>query len=93
MYAIFEYIACIKSIQYTIRQIPPKVDEVLRSMAKQENQSFNETIVQALVRGSGLTESKAKYHDLDKLAGAWMKDPKFDEAIRAQDQIDPNLWK
>ncbi len=31
--------------------------------------------------------------DLSDLAGTWVEDPAFDEAIRDQDVVDPDLWK
>lgn len=31
--------------------------------------------------------------DLSGIAGTWVDDPGFDEAIAAQRQIDPDLWK
>ena len=79
--------------QYTIRQIPEKVDEALRYKAKIEGRSLNEVVVEALTHGIGLSETKTEFHDLDHLAGTWKEDPKFDEAIRDQDQIDPDIWK
>ena len=33
------------------------------------------------------------YTDLDTIAGTWLDDPGFDDAIRAQDQVDPLLWR
>jgi len=33
------------------------------------------------------------HHDLDDLAGSWVADDKFDQAVKAMDQIDPELWK
>lgn len=33
------------------------------------------------------------HHDLDDLAGTWVSDPAFDEAISAQRQIDADMWK
>jgi hypothetical protein len=36
---------------------------------------------------------KILHHDLDHLAGTWKEDPEFDEALRLQRQIDPELWR
>jgi hypothetical protein len=35
----------------------------------------------------------ACHHDLDALIGSWEEDPAFDDAIRAQDVVDEELWK
>ena len=82
-----------KMIQYTIRQIPSQIDEALRQKSKKEGRSLNEVAVEAITLGSGFAETRPQYHDLDSLIGSWKKDSKFDEAIHAQDQIDPHLWK
>jgi hypothetical protein len=31
--------------------------------------------------------------DLSDLAGTWVEDPGFDQALAGQDQVDPELWK
>jgi hypothetical protein len=31
--------------------------------------------------------------DLSDIAGTWVEDPEFDEVMKAQRQIDPELWK
>lgn len=82
-----------KYIQYTIRNIPPKVDHYLRTTSEKSNMSFNQFLVNILIRGTGLSEDLPAFHDLDGLSGTWKEDRKFDEALRAQDQIDPHLWK
>jgi len=82
-----------KSIQYTIRNIPSYVDETLRQKAKSEGKSINEVAVEAITFGAGLSDKPLEFHDLDALVGSWKNDPKFDEAIRDQDKIDMDLWK
>jgi hypothetical protein len=41
--------------------------------------------------GAGLCPQKQR--DLSDLAGTWVEDRAFDEAIADQDRIDPDLWK
>ena len=81
------------STQYTVRQVPPNVDRSLRQKSKHSRQSLNETIIQALTMGLGLTEEPPRFHDLDAVAGSWQEDKAFDAALAAQDQVDPKLWK
>lgn len=81
------------SIQYTLRQVPTHVDRSLRQKSKQSRKSLNEAAVEALAKGLGLADEKIRFHDLDALAGSWQEDAAFDAAIRAQDQVDPRLWK
>ena len=37
--------------------------------------------------------SSRRYTDLDAVAGTWIDDPGFDEAIKAQDQVDESIWR
>jgi hypothetical protein len=81
------------SIQYTIRQVPTRIDRLLRQKSKQAGQSLNEAAIAALTKGLGLADEPSRYHDLDALAGTWQEDGAFDAAIAAQDQVDAPLWK
>jgi len=46
-----------------------------------------------LSAGLGLGTKRVKRRDLSDLVGSWVEDPAFDEAIRDQDRIDPEMWK
>jgi hypothetical protein len=80
-------------MQYTIRNIPEILDELLRRSAREQGKSLNEVAIEALVRGTGLAESRSPQRDLGGIAGTWRKDPAFDRALADQDKIDPELWK
>lgn len=93
--AFFDYTECMKSShlkQYTIRNLPPQLDEALRKKARQSGLSLNEVALEALHRGSGLSKETVFYHDLDSLIGTWKEDPEFEKALEDQDQIDSHLW-
>lgn len=79
--------------QYTIRQIPQRLDQELRGRSKKQRTSLNKVIVDALWRGVGLHDETVKHHDLDALIGSWKNDPAFDEAIQDQNRIDWDQWK
>lgn len=81
--------------QYTLRGVPPHVSRALRKIAKQQDKSINQLILEYLNRLVGVTEpvSAAVYSDLDRLIGSWRDDPDFDQALIAQSNIDPELWK
>jgi plasmid stability protein len=82
------------TLQYTVRAVPTQVDRALRRKAATERKSLNAILREALIREAGVAEpSDRLYTDLDSLAGTWLDDPGFDEAIRAQDQADPSLWR
>ena len=80
------------AIQYTLRGIPRRVDSALRRKAKREGVSLNRAALHAIAHGLGLDDEKPVYDDLDDLAGTWVEDPAFDEAIREIDSVDPDLW-
>ena len=80
-----------KNRQYTIRRVPPQVDEALRRKAKLKGKSLNQVIIDSLAESVG--EEASRYHDLDELAGSWKTDKAFDNALKAFDKIDPGDWK
>jgi plasmid stability protein len=80
-------------MQYTIRNIPPGLDRVLRRIAKREGRSLNDVVIAAMSRAVGAEEEPIAHRRLDDLAGTWEEDPEFDAAIEAQDRIDPALWR
>lgn len=58
------------SKQYTIRSIPPKLDEALRQRAQQSGKSLNEVSIDALSRGAGISTDSTTYNDLDWFIGS-----------------------
>ena len=82
-------------MQYTVRKIPKDVDKQLRAKAKAEGKSLNQIAIEALERAVGISRNgePIKYRDLSDLAGTWVEDPVFDEIMREQDQIDPEMWR
>ncbi len=79
--------------QYTVRAVPGRLDRSLRERARKEGKSLNTVTLEALERGLGLAEEKVVYHDLDQVAGTWVQDDAFDQAVRDMDTVDPELWK
>lgn len=86
----FAYTAC---MQYSIRDIPPRLDAELRRQAKSQGKSLNAVAIEAMVRGAGLGEMPLRLHDLSGIAGTWQEDPEFDAAIADQDQVDEHMWR
>ncbi len=93
MQAFHAYIACVKSMQYTIRGIPAAIDRAARRRAKQEGISLNAVAVEALARGLDLDAKPVEHTDLDALIGTWQEDPAFDAAIAGFDHIDEEAWR
>jgi hypothetical protein len=82
-----------RSIQYTLRQVPPSVDKALREKSRREGKSLNTAAVETLSAGLCVSGETLHHADLDFIVGTWVEDPEFDAALRAQDQIDPDLWR
>jgi len=82
-----------RNVQYTIRDVSPALDSALRERARAENKSLNAVALESLSVGLRLSGAAVRYHDLDFAIGTWVEDPEFDAAIKAQDKIDPALWR
>ncbi len=74
------------SIQYTIRSIPPKLDQALRKRSKKTGKSLNEVVIEALTKGAGITPD-ATFNDLGWFVGSMQTDSKFDESISWLDSL------
>lgn len=79
--------------QYTIRNISEALDRELRDRAKRKGSSLNATVVDAIRRGLGFTETEVVYDDLDDLIGTWKHDDNFDQPIAEQDKVDADAWQ
>ena len=83
-------------MQYTIRNISKQVDQALRRRAKQQGRSLNDVALEALALGAGITANgkpRIKFRDLSDIAGTYVSDPGFEQAMKDQDQIHPDEWK
>ena len=81
------------SVQYTLRQIPPALDQALRSKSRKEGKSLNQTALEVIHAGLVLNGDTIEHQDLNFMVGSWIEDSAFDEAIRAQDVVDSKLWR
>ena len=80
-------------VQYTLRQIPPVLDEALRRKSRRDGKSINQTAIEVLHTGLALNGDSVIHRDLDFMAGTWVEDASFDQAIRDQDRVDSKLWR
>jgi hypothetical protein len=80
-------------MQYTLRNIPRKVDQALRAKAKAERKSINRAAVDALKAGLGISDTPTKKRDLSDIAGTWVDDPLFEQIRQEHEQIDPEIWR
>lgn len=80
-------------IQYTIRNIPPAVDKVIRKRSKQSGKSFNQTVVDLLCLQTFGTIKPRPDDNFDWLYDQNSLDESFDEAIDSLSQVDKKLWQ
>ena len=80
-------------MQYTIRGIPPKVNNALRARARAADKSLNEAAITALAEGTGVTGGDRKRRNLADIAGTWRPARAVDSAFTAQDGVDKDLWR
>jgi hypothetical protein len=79
------------SLQYTIRSVPPKVDQALRKRARATGKSLNEVALEALAKGSGAT-TEAAFDDLEWFIGGRSLDAKsFDAAVSWLDEAPKDI--
>ena len=81
----------------TLRNLPPKVAKAIREKARKERLSMNKTVIKLLEEATGATleAKRVVHHDLDRFFGTWTKEEAdaFDEALREQRQVEPEMWK
>jgi hypothetical protein len=79
----------------TLRNIPKKLQEVIRKRAGAEGLSLNKTVLRMLEEASGQQTKKSElHHDLDHLAGRWSREEAavFEAALVEQRRVDPEHW-
>lgn len=81
------------NIQYTIRNVPQDLDKVLRLRSKKNKQSFNTTVVQALLQAATPDAGKPNSSDLDWFYGSGGLDRAELDSFKQQREIDINAWK
>jgi hypothetical protein len=80
-------------MQYTVRNVPKRLDAALRRAAQEQGKSLNEVTIEALTRGAGVSGERTRQRDLSDIAGSWREDPAFDSAVAEQDVIQAELWR
>ncbi len=81
--------------QITLRQVPKKLDTLIRQISKQENKSINKTIIGLLEKALGIKDAPDKKRDLSKLAGTWDKSrtQEFEKNTEVFNQIEKEIWE
>jgi hypothetical protein len=82
----------------TLRKVPPEVSKVVQRRARERGTSINKAVISLLEEAVGIrrkAHGPTLYHDLDALAGSWTKEEAatFEEVLRKQRRVDPELWQ
>lgn len=80
-------------MQYTLRDIPARLDSELRRRAHRQHRSLNAVAIELLSRALGLTEQPIKRRSVRDMLGTWRKDRQFEEAMKDFEKVDKELWK
>ncbi len=79
----------------TLRQVPERVNTLIRSLSKKNNRSINKTIIALLEKALGLKENSNKKRDLSGFAGTWNKSEieEFEVNTKIFNKIDKEIWE
>ena len=80
-----------KAAQYTVRNVPPRINSALKQRAARRHQSLNAYLLDVLSSAAG-ESAESVFHDLDFAIGSWIRDPKVDRALAEQRRVDPADW-
>ena len=61
--------------------------------ARHNGKRLKEAVIDAPAAGAGVTRAPRRRRDLTDLAGTWDAEPEVEDALVAQDEPDPNLWR
>lgn len=78
-------------MQYTIRNVPPALDQAIRDYARRQGKSLNDAVLEHLAHAFGVASTEVK-RDLSAIVGTWVEDPDVDDVLAAQRVIDEEMW-
>jgi len=79
--------------QYTIRAVPPEVDQSLRKIARERGVSLNSVLLDAIRQAAGASNAAANGGNLSKYFGCLPPDPDLDRALEEMRVIDEDMWR
>lgn len=82
-----------KTIQYTVRSVQPKLDQAIRTRARERSVSLNSVLLEALEAGLNISDEFKLHHDLDDLAGTWVDNKEAEAVFKSMRKIDQDLWQ
>ena len=83
------------TVQYTVRDVPEDVDNLLRESAALEGVSLNQATLHALQRGLGTERQPVRYRTLRQMIAQTRKvsTKPWREALEELDKTNPEDWK
>jgi len=81
--------------QITLRQIPKRLEDLIRSISEKQNKSINKTIIILLEKSLGLKNNSNKKRDLSKFSGTWSitEFNEFEKNTGIFNKIDKEIWE
>lgn len=86
------YTVGMKTLQYTIRNIPEPFDQALRKRARLSGKSFNQTVLDVLAVGITGSHADSLPSNFEWLFNSGGLDKEFDQAITDLSKPDKSLW-
>ncbi|HVV51444.1 MAG TPA: hypothetical protein VHO06_17370 [Polyangia bacterium] len=79
----------------TVRNVPPAVMQALERERRKAHASLNQTVIDSLSRGLGVSIADDFDNGLGALAGTWSAAElrAFEAATKLLDEVDEELWK
>jgi len=82
-------------MQYTLRNISKELDRAIRRKAKESGRSLNDVAIELMSIGAGIPVNGKKVQRVDwsDFVGTYVKEAGFEQALKDQDRIDPEMWE
>jgi hypothetical protein len=79
----------------TVRAVPPPLAKALERERRRSGKSLNQTVIDALARGLGVSTADRQPNGLEVFAGTWSKADltRFEKATTVFERVDPEVWR
>jgi hypothetical protein len=81
--------------QITIRGLEPEIENKIRQLARDKNQSINQVLKELIHKSFGKRKHPPRAMSLRDLAGGWSQRDadEFERSIQFCEQIDKDMWQ
>lgn len=79
----------------TVRNVPEELGRALRKETRKRGTSLNQTVIDLLGHGLGISSSKRHSNGLRRLAGTWSEadHSQFVKALDITEKVDEEIWR